>query len=107
METFTVRDLREHTGDLIHDAEKGQLSLITKRGNPVFLAVPFSESLINSGLLTALAIHLFKESVLSLEKAAKIANIPIETFIEKCDYFNIPVVNYSAKEINKEWQSFE
>ena len=25
-DTFTVRDLREHTGDLIHDAEKGWLT---------------------------------------------------------------------------------
>ena len=46
MDTFTVRDLREHTGALIHDAQIGKLSLITKHGHPVFLAVPFSEDLL-------------------------------------------------------------
>ena len=32
MDTFTVRDLRERTGTLIHDAEEGRLSLVAKRG---------------------------------------------------------------------------
>ena len=44
MDTFTVRDLRERTGDLIRDAEQGKLSIITKHGQPVFVAVPFDET---------------------------------------------------------------
>lgn len=35
MDTFTVRDFRERTGELIHDAESGNLSVITKHGRPV------------------------------------------------------------------------
>ena len=58
MDTFTVRDLREHTGQLIHGAEEGKLSLITKHGRPVFIAVPFSEDLLKLGLKQALAIKL-------------------------------------------------
>jgi len=50
LDIFTVRDLRERTGALIHDAEDGKLSLITKHGRPVFLAVPFSEELLKMGL---------------------------------------------------------
>ena len=38
MHTFTVRDLREHTGELIRGAENGELSVITKHGTPVFIA---------------------------------------------------------------------
>ena len=41
MDVFTVRDLRERTGELIRDAEEGKLSLITKHGQPVFIAVRF------------------------------------------------------------------
>ena len=50
MDTFTVRDLRERTGELIRDAESGQLSVITKHGRPVFVALPFDETLIKSGV---------------------------------------------------------
>ncbi len=35
MDIFSVRDLREHTGALIQDAEAGKLSLVTKRGQPL------------------------------------------------------------------------
>ncbi|SRR5579883_434278 len=106
MDTFTVRDLRERTGALIHDAEEGRLSLITKHGRPVFLAVPFTEELLNLGLRTAIAIKLYKEEALTLEKAAKLASLDIETFIEKLSQLKIPVVNYSSQEMEKELKDF-
>jgi len=105
MDVFTVRDLREHTGTLIHDAEAGKLSLVTKRGHPVFLAVPFSQDLLMQGL--GLAIHLFKEGVLTMENAAKIANHSMEAFIEKLGLFGIPAVTYSREEIAQELKDLE
>lgn len=106
MDTFSVRDLREHTGTLIHDAEKGKLSLITKHGRPVFLAVPFTQDLLDLGLRPAIAIKLYKEETLSLEKAAKLAGTTVETFIEKLGQLGIPTVSYSADEIEKEITDF-
>lgn len=106
MDTFTVRDLREHTGDLIHDAEKGKLSLITKHGRPIFLAVPFTEELIDLGLRTALAIKLYKEETLTLGKAAKLADTSIEAFIERLGKLGISITRYSSKELEKELKDF-
>ncbi len=106
MDTFTVRDLREHTGTLIHDAEQGKLSLITKHGRPVFLAVPFTSELINFGLRTALAIKLFQEETITLEKAAKISGLNMETFIEKLGQLGIPAVDYSSDELKQELKNF-
>ena len=45
MNLFTVRDLRERTGELIRDAEAGKLSLVTQHGRPVFVAVPLDEQM--------------------------------------------------------------
>ena len=106
MDTFTVRDLREHTGTLIHDAEEGKLSLITKHGRPVFLAVPFSEELVNLGLPLAMAIKLYKEETMTLEKAAKVANLSLERFIGKLGKLGIPAVTYSELELDKELKDF-
>lgn len=106
MDTFTVRDLREHTGTLIHDAEQGKLSLITKHGRPIFLAVPFTEELLDLGLRPAIAIKLYKEETLTLEKAAKLAGQSMEAFIEKLGNLGIPTANYSPDEINKELKDF-
>ena len=107
MDTFTVRDLRQHTGTLIHDAEEGKLSLITKHGRPVFLAVPFTPDLLDFGLHTALAIKLFQDETVSLEKAAKIAGLNMESFIEKLGQLGIPTVNYSADELDQELKHFD
>ncbi len=107
MDTFTVRDLREHTGTLIQDAEKGKLSLITKRGRPVILAVPFSVDLIQEGLPMLLSAHLFKEGVITLEKAAKLADVPLELFIEKIGQLGIDIVNYPASELKEELKIFD
>jgi len=106
METFTVRGLRKHTGSLIHDAEEGKLSLITKHGRPIFLAVPFTADLLNLGLRPALAIQLFKDDTFTLEKAAKLAGLNIETFIEKLGQLGISTVDYSEDELNKELKDF-
>ena len=107
MDTFTVRDLREHTGALIHDAEAGKLSLITKHGRPVFLAVPFSQDLLNLGLRTALAVKLFEDETVTMEKAAKIANLNLESFIDTLGKLGIPVVDYSVNELEQEIKDFD
>ena len=107
MDTFSVRDLREHTGSLIHDAEEGKLALVTKRGKPVFLAVPFSEELLELGLRPSLAISLYKEGVLTLGKAAKLADQSLESFIERLGKLGLPIVDYTVEELGKELKDFE
>ena len=107
METFTIRDLREHTGALIHDAEAGKLSLITKHGRPIFVAVPFSEELLELGLASAFAVKLYKEGSLPLGKAAKLANCSQEAFIERLGMLGIAAVDYPPSEINQEIKDFE
>jgi antitoxin (DNA-binding transcriptional repressor) of toxin-antitoxin stability system len=107
METFSVRDLREHTGALIHGAESGKLSIITKRGNPVFLAVPFTNELITLGLRHAMAIQLYRESTLTLAKATKLAGTSLEGFIKILSDLKIPVIQYTMAEVDEELKNFE
>lgn len=107
MDTFSVRDLRERTGELIHDAEAGKLSLITKHGRPVFLAIPFTDDLIELGLRLALAAHLYKEGVLTLAKAAKLSGESLEGFIAALSKLGISVIHYSIKDVDEELKDFE
>ena len=107
MDTFSVRDLREHTGALIHDAEVGKLSLITKRGRPVFLAIPFTDDLIELGLKSALAIHLYGEGVLTLAKAAKLSGESLESFIAILSKLGISIIHYTIKDVDEELRDFE
>lgn len=102
MDTFTIRDLRERTGELVRDAEAGELSVITKHGRPVFVAVPFDENIIKSGVSVALAVKLFQEGVLSSAKAAKFAGFKVVEFNKYLAKLGIPSVDYSPDELEAE-----
>ena len=102
IDVFSSRDLRIKSGLLIKYAEKGRISIITKHGKPVILTIPFNARLIESGLLKNLAIHLFENNIITLSKAAKIASISIEDFLELLKEAGIDSVNYPADELDNE-----
>ena len=102
MDAFTIRDLRERTGDLVRGAEAGTLSVVTRHGQPVFVAVPFDETLVTEGVRVALAIKLFDQDTVSLGQAAKIAGMTTGELIDLLGARGIPVARYSAKDVDAE-----
>jgi prevent-host-death family protein len=104
METFTIRDLRERTGELVRNAEAGHLALVAKHGHPLFVAVPLSEHLLAHGVNVAMACKLFSDRVLSLGKAARLAGMSQEVFIEHLGHCGVPVVDYPETELDQELQ---
>lgn len=106
METFSIRDLRERTGDLVRTAEAGHLSVVAKHGQPVFVAVPFDDVLMANGVGVDLAIKMFEEGALSLGKAAKLASMSHEEFMEILGAMAIPVVRYPGDEVDDEVEAF-
>ncbi len=106
MHTFTVRDLREHTGDLIRGAENGELSVVTKHGTPVFVAVPFDETLLREGISVALAIKLFDEERISLGRAAKLAGLSVSEMIDTLGRHGIAVIRTTEEELERELDDF-
>jgi prevent-host-death family protein len=106
METFTVRDLRERTGELIRGAEAGKLSVITKHGTPVFVAVPFDETLLREGVAVALAIRLFDEEHISLSRAARMAGCSVSEMIDLLGKHGISVIRTTPEELEQELADF-
>lgn len=106
MHTFTVRDLREHTGDLIRSAENGELSIVTKHGTPVFVAVPFDEALLREGVSVALAIKLFDEEHISLSRAARLARLSVSEMIDMLGQHGIPVIRTTEEDLERELGDF-
>lgn len=102
---FSVRDLRERTGELLRNAERGSLSLVTKYGRPAFLAVPFDQRLLDLGVQRALAVKLFQEEVVSLSQAAKVAGLPVEDFLDVLRSAGVPAVDYAADELDEEMET--
>ncbi len=107
MQSFTIRDLRERTGELSREVEQGHLALVTRHGHPLFISVPFSEELVQHGVYTALAESLYKDGAVSLGKAAKLAHMSIPEFAAHLSQLDIPVVDYDADELEGELRYFE
>lgn len=99
---FSVRDLRNRSGDLLRDAEAGNLSIITKHGRPTILAVPFDERLLETGVQQAVAFSLFESGAVTLAQGAKIAGLALEAFIEKLGEFGITAVDYPPEDLEDE-----
>ena len=102
MQTFTIRDLRDRTGELVRDAEAGKLSIVTKHGQPVFVAVPFDEALLQEGVRVSLAVRLFDDDAVSLRQGAKLAGMTMSEFMSECSARNVPIVRYPPEELDQE-----
>jgi len=104
MDVFTARELRNHSGELLNDAELGKLSLITKHGKPAFLAVPFDEKMLAIGIDKVLALKFFEQGDLTMSQSAKLAGLDLYDFMDLLGNSGIPAVNYPAKELRDEME---
>lgn len=102
MQTYSVRDLREHTGELIRGAEAGDWAIVAKHGTPVIIAAPFNEVALKDGVQVALALRLFDDDVITLRQAAKMAGMTLADFMDLCSAREIPVVRMSDDELAAE-----
>lgn len=89
----------------MQDAERGRLSLITKNGRPVILAVPFDERLLDHGVHRMMALHLFESGQMTLAQSARIAGLSIAEFIELLGLMGIPAVDYPPEDLEKELEA--
>lgn len=102
LDVFSVRELRTRSGDLLRDAEQGQLALITKHGRPAILAIPFDRRLLEQGVHRALALTLFEQRHLTLAQAAKVAGLSLDAFIDLLEPLGLPAVDYPTDELADE-----
>ncbi len=107
MQTFTIRELRERSGDLSREAEEGRLALVTRHGQPLFISVPFTDDLLQMGVHTALAVSLFKRGEVTSARAAKLARMSLPKFLEHLSAQGIAVVDYEPAELAQELTAFD
>jgi Uncharacterized small protein len=60
------------------------------------------DAVLGNGVQVAMAEYLFKEGILSLGKAAKVAGMPYVLFTEHLSRAGIPVVDYPPEELEDE-----
>ena len=106
MGVFSIEQLIESPVALIAEAEIGQVSIVTKDGRPLFLAVPYDERLAKEEVHVAVGVRLYESEVISLGTAARIAGLSLSEFIDRLGALNIPVIRYPAEDLKREIAEF-
>jgi predicted HTH domain antitoxin len=106
MHTFTVRELRERSGELSREAEEGRLAVVTRHGQPLFVSVPFTDELLKAGVHTALAVNLFKTGSMTSARAAKLARMGLQQFLAHLSAQGIAVVDHEPTDLERELAAF-
>jgi predicted HTH domain antitoxin len=102
LDVFSVGDLRTRSGDLLRDAELGQVAVITKHRPPAILAVPFDRQLLDLGVHRALALKLYEGRHLTMAQAAKLAGMPLDEFIDLLGALGLAAVDYPPEDLVEE-----
>lgn len=72
--------------------------LITQRGEPLGVALPFSDKLMENGLKTSMAFTAFQEGIISLGQLAKTLGKNKHETLELLGKLNIPFADYDLAE---------
>lgn len=87
------------SGNLSREAEHG--------GLPLFASVPFTDEVLQAGVHTALATHLFKSGEITSARAAKLAGMGLPQFLAYLSAQGVAVVDHDPAELAQELANFD
>lgn len=105
LDAFSARDLRNRAGGLLRNAAEGKFSVITKHGRPVAIAAPFDSRFLTLGAHRHLAAQFYAQHLLTLAQAARLADLPIERFLDVLAVSGVDVVDYPAGEVSADLEA--
>ena len=108
MKTVNVSGLKKNPSEALRMANT-DLVLIMNRNEPDALMVGLKSSNIIDmpGVRKALATALFKEGDLSLARAAKLADVPLASFISHISRLGVPVINQTEDDVRQDLDTLD
>ncbi|MEE9303275.1 MAG: UPF0175 family protein [Thiotrichaceae bacterium] len=98
MDIIGIKELQTNPGKLSKSFDNNEYLLITRRGKPFGIAMPFSNDLMEQGLQPWMALRAFQSGDLSLgQLAISLDKNKVET-LEMLGQLNIPVADYDLQE---------
>ena len=106
MHTFTAEEVALRPQRLFDDATGGELSLVTRAGEPVMLAVPLGAGSDSQKVRLELAAHLYDRDQISLGLAARIAGLAYSEMIDELGRRGIATIRLQPGELERELAAF-
>ncbi len=106
MQTMGIKDLQVNPAKLTRALDMKQYTMITKRSNPIGIAISFDDNIVTKGLKTSLMIDGFKNGNLSLGQLSKSLNITNKKALHILSLMGIDVIDYDFKDDLKGLDTF-
>ncbi len=107
MHTLTDDDLSRQPRQLIDDARRGELALVTVDGKAVMLAVPLGKGLESAAVRVEIAARLYDAEQISLGLAARIAGLGYSDMINELGRRGIATIRLQPDELARELEAFQ
>lgn len=102
MQTLTEDDLQRAPQQLLADARRGELTVVTTDGRPVMLAVPIADGAPMRSALVDLAAALYDREEITLGMASRIAGISTSEMIDELGRREIATIRTTPEELERE-----
>lgn len=94
MQSLKIKDIQADTKKLTSALKSKEWIVITQKGSPIGITMPFNTDIINNGLKTSLMINAFKSGFLSLGQLSKELEISQKKAMNILSLMNIDVIDY-------------
>ena len=94
MQTIGIKELQVNPAKLTNALETKQYTMITKRSNPIGVAIAFDDNILSNGLKTALLIDGFKQGNLSLGQLSNSLNISKKETLKLLSLIGVDILDY-------------
>ena len=104
MKTVNVRHFKTNLSAALRDAHS-EIVVVIDGGEPAAMLIGFEqlgETLDVALVRQAIAVGLFKDQVISLSNAAKLAGEPVGAMLTRLASLGVPVADYDASELANE-----
>jgi predicted HTH domain antitoxin len=106
MHTLTDDELKREPAQLLDDAYRGQITLVTTDGQAVLITVPLENGAPAPGALLDMAAQLYDRGQISLGRAAEIAGLAYGDMMDELGRRGIATLRLRPGELERELAAF-
>jgi predicted HTH domain antitoxin len=106
MQTIGIKELQINPSILTKALESKEYTMITKRSNPIGIAVSFDEQILSVGLKTSLLIDGYKNGNISLGQLSKSLDISKQKAMNLLSMMGIDIIDYDFEDDIKNLNNF-
>jgi hypothetical protein len=93
MTTIGIKELKDNPAILTRTLEGHDVSLLTKRGHPIGIALPWDDAMFENGYRQTVLIDGYKEGSLSLSQLARALEMTTEDALEMVGKLGISMID--------------